>query len=153
MAIDYDRPPKGGFAKLVSELLVEDLRESLSFWREALGFEIAYQRPEQKFAYLERPEGAQIMLCERSEGRWETAPVEKPYGRGVMFQVYTSSIDPIIDRLKDLRVPIYAGPREVWRRYGDREGGRREVIVLDPNVLDPNGYLIMLAEELGERPL
>jgi hypothetical protein len=64
------------------------------------------------------------MLCERTEGRWETAPMEKPYGRGVMFQIHVSSIDPIIDRLKDLRVPIYAGPREVWRRYGDREGGR-----------------------------
>src|SRR5260221_3192397 len=74
MAIDYGSPPKGGFAKLVSELLVEDLYESLYFWREALGFEIAYQRPEEKFAYLERTEGEQIMLCERSEGRWETAP-------------------------------------------------------------------------------
>jgi hypothetical protein len=58
MAIDCGRPPKGGFAKLVSELLVEDLGESLYFWREALGFEIAYQPPQQKFAYLERPEGA-----------------------------------------------------------------------------------------------
>jgi hypothetical protein len=45
-------------------------------------------------------------------------------------------------------VPIYAGPRETWRRYGDQEGGKREVIVQDPN-----GYLIMLAEDLGERPL
>ena len=148
MAIDYGRPPKGGFAKLVSELLVADLCESLYFWREALGFEIAYHRPEEKFAYLERPEGAQIMLCELSEGRWETAPMEKPYGRGVMFQVHLSSIDPIIDRLKELLLPIYDGPREVWRRYGDREGGKREVFVLDPN-----GYLIMLAEDLGERPL
>ena len=148
MTIDYGHPSKGGFAKLVSELLVEDLGESLYFWREALGFEIAYQRPEEKFAYLERPEGAQIMLCERAEGRCKTAPMEKPYGRGVIFQVYISSIDPTIDRLKDLRVPIYAGPREVWRWYGNREGGRREVMVLDPN-----GYLIMLAEDLGERPL
>ena len=76
MTIDYGRPPKGGFAKLVSELLVEDLQESLYFWREALGFEIAYQRPEEKFAYLERPEGAQIMLCQRSEhgkpGPWKS---------------------------------------------------------------------------------
>jgi hypothetical protein len=32
--------------------------------REAPGFEIAHQRPEQKFVYLERPEGAQIMLAE-----------------------------------------------------------------------------------------
>jgi catechol 2,3-dioxygenase-like lactoylglutathione lyase family enzyme len=148
MKIDYGHPPKGGFAKLVSELLVEDLSESLHFWREVLGFQIAYQRPEQKFAYLKRPDGAQIMLCERSEGRWETAVMEKPYGRGVIFQVYTSSLDPIIDRLKDLRVPVYAGPREVWRRYGDREGGKREVIVMDPN-----GYLVMLAEDLGERSL
>jgi catechol 2,3-dioxygenase-like lactoylglutathione lyase family enzyme len=148
MSIDYGRPPKGGIAKLVSELLVEDLSQSLYFWREVLGFEIAYQRPEQKFVYLERPEGAQVMLCERSEGRWETALMEKPYGRGVMFQIYISSIDPIIRRLKDLREPIYAGPKEVWRRYGDREGGRREVVVLDPN-----GYLVMLAEDLGERPL
>ena len=146
MAIDYGRPPKGGFGKLVSELLVDDLRESLYFWREGLGFDIAYHRPEQKFVYLESPEGAQIMLCERSEGRWETAPLERPYGRGVMFQIYISSIDPIIDRLKVLRVPIYAGPREVWRRYGDREGGRREIIVLDPS-----GYLVLLAEDLGER--
>ena len=88
------------------------------------------------------------MLCERSEGGWETAPMEKPYGRGVILQVYISSIGPIIDRLKDLRLPIFAGPREVWRRYGDREVGKREVIVLDPN-----GYLIMLAEDLGERSL
>jgi hypothetical protein len=73
--------------------------------------------------------------------------METAYGRGVMFQIYISSIDPIIHRLKDLRMPIYAGPREVWRRYGDREAGKREVIVLDPN-----GYLAMLAEDLGERP-
>ena len=88
------------------------------------------------------------MLCVRAEGRWETAPMETAYGRGVMFQIYISSIDPIIHRLKDLRMPIYAGPREVWRRYGDREAGKREVIVLDPN-----GYLVMLAGDLGERPL
>jgi len=62
MTIDYGHPPKGGFAKLVSELLVEDLGESLDFWREALGFEIAYQRHEEKFVYLENPDGAQIML-------------------------------------------------------------------------------------------
>jgi hypothetical protein len=56
MSIDYGQLSKGGFAKLVSELLVEDLGESLYFWREALGFAIAYQRPEEKFVYLERPE-------------------------------------------------------------------------------------------------
>jgi catechol 2,3-dioxygenase-like lactoylglutathione lyase family enzyme len=145
MAADDGRPPKGDFAKLVSELLVDDIHESLRFWCEALGFEISYRRHEQGFAYLERPEGAQIMLCERS-GKWETAPLEKPYGRGVMFQVHVAAVDPIVERLGELQVPIHAGPREVWRRYGDREGGQREVFVLDPN-----GYLVMMAEDLGER--
>jgi catechol 2,3-dioxygenase-like lactoylglutathione lyase family enzyme len=84
MDVDYGRPPKGGFARLVPELLVDAIAVSLRFWREALGFEIAYQRPEQSFAYLERPEGAQIMLCQRS-GRRETDELLVPYGRGVMF--------------------------------------------------------------------
>jgi len=87
------------------------------------------------------------MLCERS-GKWETASLERPYGRGVMFQVQVASVDPIIERLSGLRIPIYVGPREVWRRYGDIEGGRREVVVLDPD-----GCLVMMAEDLGRRPI
>lgn len=147
MHIDHGKPPRGGFAKLAAELLVDDIGASLTFWRDALGFEIAYQRPDQGFAYLERPEGAQIMLCQRS-GKWETGPLEAPYGRGVMFQVYISALDPVLARLADLGIPLHAGPREVWRRYGDREGGKREILVLDPN-----GYLVMMAADLGERPL
>lgn len=147
MAIAHGQPPKGGFAKLVSELLVEDIGTSLIFWCDALGFEIAYQRPEHGFAYLERPEGAQIMLCQRS-GKWETGTMEMPYGRRVMFQVYVSDIEPIISGLSGLNIPLHTGPREVWRRYGDREGGKREIVVLDPN-----GYLVMMAADLGERPL
>ena len=39
-----DGMPKGGFAKLVPELHVNDLDASLAFWRDACGFEIAYRR-------------------------------------------------------------------------------------------------------------
>jgi len=147
MGTDYGRPPKGGFSKLVPELLVEDIGVSLKFLRAALGFEIAYQRPEQGFAYLERPEGAQIMLCQRS-GRWETATLKIPYGRGVMFQIYVSDIEPTILKLAELGIDLHTGPREVWRRYGDREGGKREIVVLDPN-----GYLVMMAADLGEHSI
>ena len=37
--------------------------------------------------------------------------------------------------------PLYAPLREVWRRWGDREGGQREIFVQDPD-----GYLVMVAE-------
>ena len=147
MDTDYGAPPKGGWAKLVCELLVEDIQASLTFWKNVLGFEIAYQRPEQHFAYLERPEGAQIMLCQRS-GNWETGDMTYPYGRGVMFQVYVNSISGVLASLSSAGWPLHSGPREVWRRYGDREGGKREIFVQDPD-----GYLVMIAEDLGERPI
>lgn len=145
--IDYGNPPKTGWAKLVCELLVDDIEASRAFWQHLMGFEIAYQRPEQGFVYLERPEGAQIMLCQRS-GIWETGPMEPPFGRGVMFQIFVDGIDDVMTRLTSAGWPLHAGPREVWRRYGDREGGKVEIFVQDPD-----GYLIMLAEDLGERSL
>jgi len=140
-------PPRSGWARLVPELLVEDIATSLPFWRDLLGFAIAYQRPAERFVYLERPEGAQIMLCQRS-GRWETATLERPLGRGVMFQVYVDDIDAVSAALAAEGIKLYAGPREVWRSYGDREGGQREIFVQDPD-----GYLVMIAQNIGERLL
>jgi len=55
--------PQGGFADLVPELSVSDIQESLSFWRDLLGFEVAYDRPDARFAYLVRGR-LQVMLCE-----------------------------------------------------------------------------------------
>ena len=83
-----------------------------------LGFRIAYKRPEQHFVYLERPKGAQIMLYERS-GNWETAPIDPPYGRGVMFQVYVENIEPVLTALAGAAWPLHAGRRVVWRGVGD----------------------------------
>ncbi len=140
-------PPKSGFAKLVPELLVEDLPRSCAFWQDVLGFEVSYQRREQKFVYMEHASGAQIMLCQRS-GKWEMGDLISPFGRGVMFQISVNSITPVLRALQAASWPITEGPREVWRRWGDREGGRREIIVQDPD-----GYLVMLAKDLGERPL
>jgi catechol 2,3-dioxygenase-like lactoylglutathione lyase family enzyme len=119
----------------------------LPFWRDRLGFAIAYQRPEERFVYLEHPDGAQIMLSQRN-GRWETAALERPLGRGVMFQVYVDDLDAVSASLAASGTTLHAGPREVWRRYGDHEGGQREIFVQDPD-----GYLVMIAQNIGERPL
>ena len=147
MTTDYGKPPGTGWAKLTPELLVEDIDASLRFWTQGLGFALAYQRPEGKFVYLERPEGAQIMLCQRANV-WETGPMERPFGRGVMLQVAVDDTRAVEAVLAAYPWPLHAGPREVWRRWGDREGGNREIFVLDPD-----GYLVMVRETLGERPL
>lgn len=132
---------------MVPELLVDDFAASLAFWRDGLGFAIAYQRPDEMFAYLERPEGAQIMLSHR-HGDWETGPMDRPFGRGVMFQVYLAGLDVVAASLARQGRALYRPERTVWRRTGDRESGQREIFVLDPD-----GYLIMIAETIGERPL
>ena len=139
-------PPKTGWTKLVPELLVSDIGSRLEFWCDRFGFAVAYQRPEEAFAYLERPDGAQIMLgnaAANGRGRssiglraWRDVP-------GVL-----TSIEPITRSLEGAGWPLYAGPREVWREVGDRQAGQREIFVLDPD-----GYLVMVADDLGERPL
>ena len=140
-------PPKSGWAKLAPELHVNDIEASLGFWRGVLGFEIAYQRPEEKFVYLEHPEGHQIMLCQR-HGRWETGPLERPFGRGAMFQLYFASLEPVLVAVSAHGWPIYHELREIWRRAGDQETGQREFFLQDPD-----GYLIMVAQNLGERSI
>jgi catechol 2,3-dioxygenase-like lactoylglutathione lyase family enzyme len=132
---------------MVAELHVADLAASLAFWRDIIGFEIAFQREEEKFVYLEHPEGQQIMLCQR-HGRFETGPMTPPLGQGAMFQIYLNDIGPVLARLTATDWSIYLGPREIWRETGDRQSGQQEVFVQDPD-----GYLLMLAQSIGERDL
>jgi catechol 2,3-dioxygenase-like lactoylglutathione lyase family enzyme len=139
--------PRGGFNAMVPELDVSDIETSLRFWCEQLGFEIAYDRPQAGFAYLER-EGAQIMLCQIN-GNWETGALERPFGRGVNFQIATQSLDPILKAIAKADWPLYREPAEAWYRIGSEplESGSREFLVQDPD-----GYLIRFAQSIGTRP-
>lgn len=138
-------PPRTGWARMAPEIFVSDLDGSLAFWRDLLGFDIAYSRP--GFVYLERREGAQVMICAR-DGSLEVGPMKRPFGRGVLFQVYVDDLASIASTLSAQGWPLYSEAREVWRRWGDREGGQRELFVQDPD-----GYLIMVAQKIGERPV
>ena len=77
--------PEGGFNALVPELDVTDIAASVAFWCGPLGFEIAYDRPAAKFAYLQR-EGAQVMLCQIN-GNWDVGSLTRPFGRGINLQL------------------------------------------------------------------
>ncbi|SEE50645.1 hypothetical protein SAMN05216510_2911 [Pseudomonas coleopterorum] len=87
--------------KLVPELMVTDLDTSLAFWVHCLGFEVAYQRPEDGFAYLDL-NGAQMMLAQidPDAGQWLTAPLSKPFGRGINLQIDVAAVAPIIHKLR-----------------------------------------------------
>ncbi|WP_085747422.1 VOC family protein [Pseudomonas sp. R45(2017)] len=135
--------------KLVPELMVTDLQTSLAFWISCLGFTIAYQRPEDGFAYLDL-NGAQVMLeqVDPNAGQWLTAELSKPFGRGVNLQIDVEAVAPIIERLGAAQIPLYKTCKDTWYRADDVEVGQREFLVQDPD-----GYLVRLVERLGERPV
>jgi catechol 2,3-dioxygenase-like lactoylglutathione lyase family enzyme len=134
-------------ARLVPELLVTNVNGSLHFWRDVCGFRVAYDRPDEGFAYLDL-EGAQIMLEERGRGRnWETGPLETPLGRGINFQISVRSIRPILEALERAGWPLFAAPEQ--KRY---RVGAVEIEVSQFLVQDPDGYLIRFSALLGEKP-
>ena len=140
-------PPGFAWARLVPELLVADLAASLRFWRDLCGFSVAYDRPEDGFAYLDR-DGVQVML-EEAYGpgrRWITGPLEIPFGRGMNLQIAVASVAPILEVLGASGWPLYLAPEEKWYRAGMQEAGVRQFLVQDPD-----GYLLRFQESLGLR--
>lgn len=144
--IDYGKPPKGGWAPIVFELYVSDINKSLQFWCEILDFQVAYQRPEEPFAYLERSAGAQVMLYQPDK-EVQTGVVKDSEPKG-MLQIFVSDLSPILESVTAHKWPLLREPEEVWRRWGDRMGGKREI-----RLCDPDGHLILVGEDIGERPL
>jgi len=135
--------PVGGFNPLVPEFDVFDLAQSLRFWCQGLGFDIAYER--EGFAYLER-EGAQVMLS-RMNGNWMTGPLDAPLGRGINFQFTVAAIMPMLEGLRKLNWPLFREPHEMWYQTGGYESGDFQFLVQDPS-----GYLLRFSESLGQRP-
>lgn len=86
------------------------------------------------------------MLDQIDCGRtWATGPLEFPLGRGINFEV----------QIEDLTAHGTASSRQggrfssnpKWYRAGDIEIGVRQFLVQDPD-----GYLLRLQQEIGERP-
>ncbi|MQY49968.1 VOC family protein [Rhizobiales bacterium RZME27] len=136
--------PQGGFNALVPELDVSDIAASLRFWCDLLGFHIVYDRPAAGFAFLQR-EGAQVMLCQVN-GEWVTGPLERPYGRGINFQIECSDVTVITEALNAAAWPLFRPVKESWYRIGEAESGAREFLVQDPD-----GYLVRFSQSIGTR--
>ena len=145
---------------LVPELDVADLATSLRFYGGVLGFRTLFERPAERFAYLER-DGVELMLQEAAGPgrRFRTAPLEAPFGRGANFQLRVADVDAL------LALAIAAGAEVVvpleerwyrvdvaevggrWQTEGPVEAGNRQFVVADPD-----GYLWRPYRDLGVRP-
>ena len=133
---------------LTPELYCTDIKVSLPFYSQVLGFTVQYQRPENGFAMLER-QGSRIMLDQIVPGSartWLAAPLEAPFGRGISLQMQTDRIDELYAQVQKAGARIFLAMEEKWYRCDDVHLGSRQFIVQDPD-----GYLLRFFEDLGER--
>lgn len=130
---------------MVPELTVSDFDESLAFYVEKLGFEVAFTRTDPAFAYLDL-DGAQLMIEEFHEDGWNAAELARPYGRGVNLQIECPDASRLRNELVTSAYPLYREIKDEWYGTGNTLSGQREVLVQDPD-----GYLLRFSQCLGER--
>jgi catechol 2,3-dioxygenase-like lactoylglutathione lyase family enzyme len=145
---------------LVPEIDVAEVTGSVRFYVEVLGFRVLFERPAERFAYLEC-NGAELMIQDAAGPgrRFRTAPLAPPFGRGVNFQLRVDDVDAVharaVDRGCEIVVPMEerwyrvdvaeAGGR--WNTTGLTEAGNRQFVLADPD-----GYLWRPFLDLGTRP-
>ncbi|WP_372875232.1 bleomycin resistance protein [Pseudomonas sp.] len=131
---------------LVPELLVVDYPAAKAFYREVFGFQLRFERAEDRFGYFER-EGAQLMLLQAPGAVSCGLDQPGPKGKGLHFQVEVAALDQLLARLEAAGIALSSPVGESWYRVEDCEHGQREFFVAD---LD--GYLFRFFQYLGERP-
>ncbi|MDO5632192.1 MAG: VOC family protein [Paracoccus sp. (in: a-proteobacteria)] len=134
---------------LVPELTVTDFGASRRFYCDILGWQVVYDRPEDRFAYL-RLGGAELMIDALSVGRNFDAtltPGDRPLGRGMNLEITLDDIQPLLDALTARGWPLILEPEEKWYRAGDTELGQRQFIVADPD-----GYYLRFCQPLDIHP-
>ena len=101
---------------------------------------------------LER-QGSRIMLDEirlnsmsGGDRTWIAGPLEVPFGRGINLEIKTTHVDALYDRVQRAGSNIFMPIEEKWYRAKDVEIGNRQFIVLDPD-----GYMLRFAQDLGIR--
>ena len=133
------------FNKNIPELSVTNLENSLNFYK-TIGFKIEYERPEDKFAFISLDE-IQFMLQELSDnGKWDIAPLKYPFGNGINFQLEVDDVHKIYWNLKKNHFKIAFEIKENWYRQENKLLGNKEFLVQDPD-----GYLLRISEDLGEK--
>lgn len=128
---------------LIPELAVSDISRSLNFYLSILSFKLEYERKENEFAMISL-QNSQIMIEERN-GNWETGNLIYPFGRGINLQVAVSNIDELYKDVKANDYPIKIEMEENWYRADNKLLGQKEFLIMDPD-----GYLLRFAQDIGE---
>ncbi|MCR1950275.1 VOC family protein [Clostridium sp. DSM 100503] len=123
------------FNSLIPELSVINIEESKKFYIDILGFNLEYERVEDKFAFLSL-EDIQIMI-EEVNGYWNTGELVYPFGRGINFEMKVSNVEELRDNLVKNNIELF---RDIT--ISEYESNGRIILQKEFLVQDINGYLL-----------
>lgn len=129
------------------ELICTDLQASLAFYR-LVGFTMAYERAEERFAYLERDQ-AHLMLEQplTHDRLYPRAELTRPYGRGINLTLDVDDVEQVHRALLAAGYHLFLPLEERWYgRASDAIGVRQFAVP------DPDGYLLRISQDIGTRP-
>ena len=127
------------FYKLIPELSVSDINKTREFYVDVLGFKICYERPEDKFIFVEK-DGNQIML-EQINDNWNVGKMEYPFGRGINFEMTISDVDAVYERIEKAGIKLFRKMEVKDYECGDETVHQKQFLVQDPD-----GYLLRFVD-------
>ena len=127
------------FYKLIPELSVTDINKTREFYVDILGFKICYERPEDKFIFVEK-DGNQIIL-EQINGNWNVGKMEYPFGRGINFEMTISDVDAVYERIEKAGIKLFRKMEVKDYECGDEIVHQKQFLVQDPD-----GYLLRFVD-------
>ncbi len=132
---------------ITPELKVTNFKTSFDFYTTLAGFVVLYDRPENNFAMLGL-NSSRLMIEELTDGSrtWKVGELERPFGRGMHFQIEVDDVDSLHQKFLEAKWPIFFAMEEKWYRMVDKETGNRQFLVQDPD-----GYLLRFYQDLGVR--
>ena len=122
------------YNSLIPELSVSNIEISKKFYLE-LGFEIKYERKEDRFCFLQLEEN-QIMIEENNDN-WNTGKMEYPYGRGINLSMAVSNVEKMYETLKEKNIKFFLNLETHEYRIDDKVSYDKEFLIQDPD-----GYLL-----------
>ena len=123
------------FNNLIPELSVFDILQTKNFYEE-LGFNIEYERQEEKFVFMSFQD-SQFMFEQIHDDGWNTGELSYPLGRGINFSIAVEDVEELYKLVKTLNFEIY---KELTRNKYQVNG--TEETQIEFLIQDPNGYLL-----------
>lgn len=129
---------------MIPEIFVSNLHASLKFYIDILGFKKEYERTNTLFTFLSFQK-SQLMLQELTVNEpWLTAQIQKPFGRGINFQIEVQSVDSLYTKILNAKLTPFKQLTTETYMVQAKAHSQREFLIQDPD-----GYLLRFAQFLS----